>query len=116
MDAATEFAETGSGLKYRILRRSDAQKPGEFSVVDVHYHGWLDDGTVFDSSYRDNKPLSAPLNKVIPGWAEGLQLIGIGGMIELEIPPSLGYGKRGAARIPAQSTLHFLVELIDIKR
>jgi FKBP-type peptidyl-prolyl cis-trans isomerase len=60
--------------------------------------------------------LALPLNKIIKGMAEGLQLVGQGGMIELEIPPSLGYGKRGAARVPAGATLHFLIELIEIKQ
>jgi FKBP-type peptidyl-prolyl cis-trans isomerase len=114
-DASGEFKTTESGLKYRILRKSDKQKPTKASAVEVHYKGWLDNKQIFDSSYRRGKPLSFRLTQVIPGWTEGMQLIGQGGMIELEIPAELGYGPRGAGPIPPNSRLHFLVELLDIK-
>jgi FKBP-type peptidyl-prolyl cis-trans isomerase len=82
----------------------------------VNYHGWLDDGKVFDSSYQRNEPISFPLNRVIPGWTEGMQLVGEGGMIELSIPPDLGYGSRGAgSAVPPNATLHFLVELLKVQ-
>jgi FKBP-type peptidyl-prolyl cis-trans isomerase FkpA len=82
----------------------------------VNYHGWLDNGKVFDSSYERREPIEFGLNQVIKGWTEGMQLVGKGGMIELEIPANLGYGDRGAgADIPGGATLHFLVELIDVK-
>ncbi|MDP6722562.1 MAG: FKBP-type peptidyl-prolyl cis-trans isomerase, partial [Pirellulaceae bacterium] len=78
--------------------------------------GWLDDKTVFDSSYKRDKTISFPLNGVIKGWTEGLQLIGEGGMIELEIPAKLGYGAGGVKDvIPPGATLHFLVELFKVE-
>jgi FKBP-type peptidyl-prolyl cis-trans isomerase FkpA len=84
--------------------------------VTVNYKGWLDSGKVFDSSYDRGEPISFPLNRVIPGWTEGMQLVGEGGMIELEIPSKLGYGERGApGAIPPNATLHFIVELIEVK-
>lgn len=114
--APMEFTKTESGLKYRILRKSDGKKPKASDTVTVHYKGWLDDKTEFDSSYKRNESISFPLKGVIAGWTEGMQLVGEGGMIELEIPSELGYGKRGAGNIiPGGATLHFLVELIEIK-
>jgi FKBP-type peptidyl-prolyl cis-trans isomerase FkpA len=115
-DAPKEFKATESGLKYRILRKSDGPKPKAANTVKVHYRGWLDDKTEFDSSYKRDKPIEFRLNGVIAGWTEGMQLVGKGGMIELEIPPALGYGPRGVpGAIPPNATLHFLVELIDIQ-
>lgn len=112
-----KFKTTKSGLKYRILRKSDGKKPTAKNEVTVHYKGWLDDKKIFDSSYRRAEKISFPLNRVIPGWTEGMQLVGKGGMIELEIPAKLGYGSRdvGNGLIPANSTLHFVVELYEIK-
>lgn len=111
-DAPEEFTETKSGLKYRIRRKSDGRKPAVSDSVLAHYKGWLDDGTEFDSSYKRNEPTDFPLSGVIPGWTEGLQLIGEGGMIELEIPYQLGYGELGnPPTIPPRATLHFVVEL-----
>ena len=116
-DAPREFETTASGLKYRILRKSDGKKPKATDEVTVHYRGWLPDksgdgGKEFDSSYKRNEPTSFPLNRVIPGWTEGMQLVGEGGMIELEIPCELGYGAAGAPPvIPPNATLRFLVEL-----
>jgi FKBP-type peptidyl-prolyl cis-trans isomerase len=90
--------------------------PKATNTVKVNYHGWLDNGTKFDSSYDRREPIEFPLNGVIPGWTEGMQLVGEGGMIELEIPSNLGYGKRGAGGvIPPDATLHFLVELIGVR-
>ena len=115
-DAPAQFSTTPSGLKYKVLRKGTGEKPKAGNTVTVHYRGWLDDGKEFDSSYKRGKPLTFALNRVIPGWTEGMQLVGKGGMIELEIPPELGYGARGAGRdIPPNSRLHFTVELIDIK-
>lgn len=116
-NAARDFKTTRSGLKYRILRKSDAQKPKATDSVEVHYKGWLVDKTIFDSSYRRGKPVAFPLNRVIRGWTEGLQLIGEGGMVELAIPYQLAYGERGTpgGPIPPKADLHFLVELISIK-
>jgi FKBP-type peptidyl-prolyl cis-trans isomerase len=110
------LTKTNSGLKYRILRKSDAKKPMASSMVKVNYHGWLDSGKVFDSSYERGEPISFPLTGVIKGWTEGMQLVGEGGMIEFEIPPHLAYGSRGAGEaVPPNSTLHFLVELLKIE-
>jgi len=115
-DAPTEFTQTESGLKYRILRKSAGRKPDPSNKVSVHYAGWLDDKTEFDSSYRRGQPASFVLNQVVAGWTEGLQLIGEGGMIELEIPSFLGYGPGGMpGSIPPNATLHFNVELLEIR-
>ena len=115
-DAPKEFSTTPSGLKYKVLRKGSGAKPKASNTVTVNYRGWLDSGKEFDSSYKRGEPISFPLNRVIPGWTEGMQLVGKGGMIELEIPSELGYGARGAGgAIPPNARLHFLVELIDIK-
>jgi len=115
-NAPEEFTTTKSGLKYRIRRASNGDKPKGANTVVANYKGWLDDGKQFDSSYERGKPLEFKLGGVIKGWKEGLQLVGKGGMIELEIPPNLGYGPDGFPPvIPPNARLHFLVELIDIK-
>jgi len=122
-DAPVEFTETESGLRYRILRKSDGPKPKAFSRVTCHYRGWLDSGKVFDESYKKGDPLAFSLDAVIPGWTEGVQLVGVGGMIELEIPYDLGYGEAGIpakkpnepAPIPPKTRLHFIVELLEIE-
>lgn len=110
------FSSTPSGLKYRILREGPGRKPTKSSFVTVSYRGWLDNGKEFDSSYNRGEPTSFPLNGVIPGWTEGMQLIGEGGKLELEIPSQLGYGPQGAgADIPPNARLHFIVELHRVK-
>ena len=115
-DAAKKFTATDSSLKYRILRKGEGAKPTATDTVKVNYHGWLDNGKVFDSSYKRGKPISFPLNGVIKGWTEGMQLVGNGGMIELEIPSNLAYGDRGAGdAVPPRATLHFLVELLEVE-
>lgn len=114
-DAPKEFSETKSGLKFRVLRKSVGKKPTASDSVEVHYKGWLDDKTIFDSSYQRGETISFPLNRVIPGWTEGMQLVGEGGMIELSIPYKLGYGERGNRTIPPRAQLHFIVELISVK-
>lgn len=114
-DAPTEFTETESGLKYRILRKSDGPRPTANNKVKVDYRGWIEGNSDFDNSYNRRKPLTTYLADVIPGWIEGVQLIGEGGMIELEIPPELGYGERGVApNIPPNATLRFKIELLEI--
>ncbi len=108
--------KTASGLAYKIENAGSAKKPKAEDTVEVHYHGTLIDGTVFDSSKERNQPVSFPLNRVIKGWTEGLQLIGEGGKIKLVIPSDLAYGDAGAPpKIPGGSTLVFDVELISIK-
>lgn len=110
------FEATSSGLKYRILREGSGASPKASDTVVCHYRGWLDDGTEFDSSYKRGEPATFPLNQVIPGWTEGLQLVKQGGKIELEIPSDLGYGPRGAPPvIPPNARLHFEVELVQIR-
>jgi len=114
-DAPDEFVPTRSGLYYRILRKSNGRKPRSTDKVLAHYKGWLDNGQKFDSSYEHGEPTEFALNAVVPGWTEGLQLIGEGGMIELEVPPRLGYGAHGNAGVPPNSRLHFIVELKKIE-
>ena len=116
-DAPKAFATTNSGLQYRVLRKGTGANPKATNKVKVNYHGWLDGGKVFDSSYQRGEAIEFGLNQVIPGWTEGMQLVGEGGMIELVIPSNLGYGPRGTpgGPIPPNATLHFLVELIDVK-
>ncbi len=115
-NAPKTFTTTKSGLKYRVLREGKGAKPKATNAVEVHYHGWLDNGKVFDSSYDRKESISFGLNQVIPGWTEGMQLVGEGGMIELEIPSDLGYGARGAGGvIPPNAKLHFLVETLKVK-
>lgn len=114
-NASPEFKQTDSGLKYRILRASDKRKPQATESVTVHYKGWMDNGKIFDSSYQRGQSISFPLNQVIKGWTEGMQLVGEGGMIELYIPYKLAYGEPGRGPIPPKADLHFIVELISIK-
>lgn len=120
--ALQEFKKTKSGLKYRIIKPGQDPKPTADCKVEVHYRGWLPDkadptkGTEFDSSYKRGEPISFPLSGVIAGWTEGVQLIGKGGKLELEIPPDLAYGERGApGAIPPNATLRFEIELLDFK-
>ncbi len=115
-DAPKGFMLTATGLQYRVLRAGTGKKPTAAQKVKVHYHGWLDNGKVFDSSYERGETIEFGLNQVIKGWTEGMQLVGEGGMIELVIPARLGYGDRGAGNvIPGGATLHFLVELLGVK-
>lgn len=115
-DAPTEFTPTESGLHYRILRKSNGRKPRASDRVKIDYSGWLDDGTIFDSSYQKREPTTFTLAALIDGWTEGLLLIGEGGMIELLIPPELAYGEAGRPpQIPPNATLHFKIELHSIE-
>jgi FKBP-type peptidyl-prolyl cis-trans isomerase len=107
---------TPSGLQYEVLRDGAGPKPSATSTVEVHYEGRLINGKVFDSSYQRNQSISFPLNRVIPGWTEGLQLMPTGSKYRLYIPSELGYGARGAGGdIPPHATLIFDVELIAIR-
>ena len=109
--------ETTSGLKYQVIEEGSGAKPTANDTVTVHYEGSLTDGSVFDSSYKRGKALSFPLNGVIKGWTEGLQLMKVGAKYKFCIPPALGYGSRGAGRsIPPDATLIFIVELISISK
>ena len=107
---------TASGLYYEIVAEGSGPKPKATDTVKVHYTGKLVDGTKFDSSVDRGEPAEFPLNGVIPGWTEGLQLIGVGGKAKLYIPSNLGYGDQGAGdKIPPGATLVFDVELLEIK-
>ncbi len=107
--------ELPSGLQYEILTEGNGPKPTQYDTVTCHYHGTLIDGTVFDSSVKRGQPASFPLNMVIKGWTEGLQLMGTGSKWRFFIPPHLGYGDRQVGpTIGPNSTLIFDVELISI--
>ncbi len=107
---------TESGLQYEVMVAGSGASPLATDEVMVHYHGTLIDGTVFDSSVDRGEPISFPLNGVIPGWTEGLQLMKEGSKHKLFIPSSLAYGERGAGQlIGPNTTLVFEVELISIQ-
>ena len=107
---------TASGLQYEILEPSLGQKPKATDTVRVHYEGTLIDGTVFDSSYRRGESITFPLNGVIAGWTEGLQLMSIDSKYKFFIPYQLAYGERGAGQsIPPYAALIFTVELLGIE-
>jgi FKBP-type peptidyl-prolyl cis-trans isomerase len=114
----SEMKTTPSGLKYQVLKQGTgtvSPKPTT-DTVNVHYHGTLLDGTVFDSSVERGQPISFPLNRVIPGWTEGLQLMKVGDKFKFEIPPNLAYGAASPSpKIPPNSTLVFEVELLGIQ-
>ena len=139
-DAPSEITQTSSGLRYRILRRTSGKRPKPQSKIRVHYRGWLDDAedqnnngqldegedrnnngklddrTVFDSSYEPGLSKVFIVEQTIPGWIEGLQYVGEGGMIELEIPAELAYGEKGSLPlIPANATLLFRIELLHVE-
>ena len=103
-----------SGLQYEILVEGTGSKPAASNKVTCHYHGTLIDGTVFDSSVRRGQPATFPLNQVIKGWTEGLQLMPTGSKWRFFIPPNLGYGDRQVGgQIGPNSTLIFDVELLS---
>lgn len=108
---------TASGLQYKIIQAGNDQKPTADSTVSVHYRGTLLDGTEFDSSYKRGEPVKFKLSQVIPGWTEGVQLMGIGAKYIFYIPSNLAYAERGAGGvIPPNATLIFEVELTDIEQ
>ena len=112
--------KTKSGLMYKVLNEGTGRHPTAEDTVIVHYVGTLTDGRTFDSSYDHNEPATFPLNGVIKGWTEGIQLVGVGGKIKLVVPPELGYGDQSfpsqgdKASITPASTLVFEVELLGI--
>ena len=110
------YQKTASGLVYKVVKEGDGEKPTADSYVTVHYEGKLVSGRIFDSSYRRQQPTSFPLNQVIPGWTEGLQLMKTGSTYEFHIPHNLAYGDRGAGGvIPPFAALIFKVELLSFK-
>jgi FKBP-type peptidyl-prolyl cis-trans isomerase len=112
-----EMKTTPSGLKYQVLKQgTGTTSPKATDTVNVHYHGTLLNGTVFDSSVERGQPISFPLNGVIAGWTEGLQLMKVGDKFKFEIPPNLAYGPNSPSpKIPPNSTLVFEVELLGIQ-
>ena len=105
---------TNSGLKYRKINGGNGKHPKATDKVKVHYTGKLIDGTVFDSSVQRGEPITFPLNQVIPGWTEGLQIMDEGSKYMLYIPYDLGYGEQAVGSIPPGSTLIFEVELLEV--
>lgn len=105
---------TASGLQYEVIKEGTGAKPTATSTVKVHYEGKLVDGTVFDSSIKRGEPVSFPLNQVIPGWTEGVQLMSVGSKYRFVIPANIAYGEQGGGPIPPNSVLTFEVELLEI--
>jgi FKBP-type peptidyl-prolyl cis-trans isomerase FklB len=111
-----EVTVTESGLQYEVITTGEGEKPSAESTVSVHYHGTFANGDVFDSSVERGQPAEFPVNGVIPGWTEALQLMTEGSKWKLTIPYDLAYGERGSqGAIPPYATLVFDVELLSIK-
>lgn len=109
--------KTESGLAYKVIKEGTGATPTAEDIVEVHYHGTLADGTVFDSSVERGKTISFPLNRVIKGWTEGLQTMKVGGKTKFVIPSDLAYGEAGAPpKIPGGATLVFEVELFKVTK
>lgn len=105
-----------SGLQYKIVKKGEGQKPSATASVTVNYRGTLPDGTEFDSSYKREKPATFPVNRVISGWTEALQLMPVGSKWILYVPAALGYGERGSApKIGPNQALVFEVELLAVE-
>ncbi len=110
-----QLESTASGLRFSVVTRGTGKQPGPRDKVTVHYAGWLPDGTLFDASYSRGQTISFPLDRVIKGWTEGLQLMAVGSTYRFVIPPELGYGSRGAPPVIGPgATLVFLVELVGV--
>jgi FKBP-type peptidyl-prolyl cis-trans isomerase len=105
---------TASGLQFKVLEEGTGKSPAATDTVTVHYAGRLINGAEFDSSYSRGEPIDFPLNGVIKGWTEGVQLMKEGAKYEFYIPPELGYGARGTRNIPPHAALIFVVELISV--
>jgi FKBP-type peptidyl-prolyl cis-trans isomerase FklB len=111
----SEVTVTDSGLQYEVLERSGSSvSPTAADTIRVHYHGTLIDGTVFDSSIDRGEPIEFPLDSVITGWIEGVQLMSEGDRFMLYLPPELGYGDSATGMIPPSSVLIFEVELLAV--
>jgi FKBP-type peptidyl-prolyl cis-trans isomerase len=107
---------TASGLQYKVIKAGTGASPKPTDIVKVHYTGTLVDGTVFDSSVQRGEPATFPVNGVIPGWTEALQLMKVGDKWQLVIPSKLAYGEQGPRAIGPNSTLIFDVELLGIEK
>lgn len=113
--AAGTVHTTYSGLKYEVLRPGTGARPSSYNRVKVHYHGYLPDGTVFDSSVQRGQPATFGLNQVIAGWREGIPLMQVGAKYRFTVPPHLAYGQRGMPpKIGPNQTLMFDVELFEV--
>ena len=109
--------KTNSGLVYQSLKEGSGTAPAATDIVSVHYRGTLADGKEFDSSYKRGQPTEFPLNRVIPCWTEGVQLMKPGGKARLTCPPAIAYGAQGAGGvIPPNATLQFEIELLSARR
>ena len=108
--------KTASGIVITMLKEGSGANPKASDTVKVHYRGTLENGQEFDSSHKRGQPATFPLSRVIPCWTEGVQKIKVGGKARLVCPPNLAYGSRDIPGIPANSTLIFEVELLDIVR
>ncbi len=107
---------TASGLQYEVIKQGTGDKPSAGDTVVCNYRGFLIDGTEFDNSYDRGEPLSIPLDVVVKGWTEGMQLMPVGSKYKLYIPQELGYGLNRAGQIPPGSALIFEIELLDVKK
>ncbi len=114
--ADTKEEKTASGIGITMLKEGTGANPKASDTVKVHYRGTLENGQEFDSSHKRGQPATFPLSRVIPCWTEGVQKIKVGGKARLVCPPNLAYGSREIPGIPANSTLIFEVELLDIVR
>lgn len=115
LDARPAVKKTESGLRYEVLAAGTGAKPTLSDTVVANYKGTFVGGEVFDASERHGGPAEFPLNGVIQGWQEGLQLIGVGGKIKLYVPSKLGYGDTGGGGMPPAKALIFEVELVEVK-
>ena len=113
----TTTVTTKSGLVYQSLKDGSGAPPAATDTVKVHYRGTFPDGREFDSSYKRGEPTEFPLNRVIPCWTEGVQLMKPGGKAKLTCPAAIAYGERGAGNvIPPNATLNFEIELLSVRK
>ena len=103
----SDMITTESGLQYKVLVEGAGATPGPTDTVSAHYHGTFEDGRVFDSSVDRGEPIDLPVNGVIPGWQEALQMMKEGDKWRLVVPPELGYGAAGVGPIPGNTTIVF---------